>query len=100
MTPHHLRKACYVFESTYSMPSLSDVESFIDTHGHLPGFDPAVLIESEGLDMGTITVQQQEWIEVSTLYILEQEKRIEQLESQVKQQSQKIELLLNHLESK
>lgn len=90
----------YVFEPDYNRPALSEVEAFIDTHGHLPGFDPASVVETQGLDMEVITVQQQEWIEVSTLYILEQEKRIVQLERQVGQQSQRISLLLNLLENK
>jgi hypothetical protein len=90
----------YVFEPAYDLPAPHDVASFIDKHGHLPGFDPAAVVESEGLDMERITIQQQEWLEVSTLYILDQESRIQQLEQQVEQQSRQIDLLLKKLENK
>ena len=90
----------YVFADEYVRPTLVEVRDHIAQHSHLPGFHSAQVIESEGLDFEEITVQQQEWIEVSTLYILEQDERIQRLEEQLKEQSEIIERLSSLLDNK
>ncbi|MDX1479506.1 MAG: hypothetical protein R3301_17455 [Saprospiraceae bacterium] len=90
----------YVFEPDYAMPKLSEVAAFIDTNGHLPGFLPAGIVESEGLDMAEITTRQQEWIEVSTMHLIQQEERIRELEHLVARQSEQIARLIGAIENK
>lgn len=88
----------YVFDAQYNRPSLGEVAGFIEEHHHLPGFHPAAVMETEGMDMEEITIQQQEWIEVSTLFILEQEERIKSLESAWKEQSEELRELKEMLD--
>lgn len=72
--------ADYVFEDGYRLKSLSEVESYIKENGHLPNVPSANQVEVEGIELGDITRIQQEKIEELTLYIIEQDKRIEKLE--------------------
>ena len=75
----------YVFESNYPIQKLDELENFIKHEKHLPGFDPAEVMEKDGIDVERTTVQQQEWIEVNTLYILQLNERINELEKLVNQ---------------
>jgi hypothetical protein len=72
--------ADYVFAPEYKLKSLSEVESFINKNGHLPNMPSAKEIETNGIPMAEITTKQQEKIEELTLYIIEQDKKIEALQ--------------------
>jgi len=72
--------ADYVFQDDYKLKSLSEVEDFINENGHLPNMPSAKEIETNGLPMAEITTKQQEKIEELTLYIIEQDKKIEALQ--------------------
>ena len=41
----------YVFADTYELPSLTEVESFINEASHLPGVPSAAEVESEGVEL-------------------------------------------------
>lgn len=75
--------ADYVFDSAYVLKSLNEVDDFIKLNKRLPGIPAAKEIESAGLDMGEIIKKQQEKIEELTLYIIQQNKRLEQLEKKM-----------------
>ncbi|WP_437368385.1 hypothetical protein [Maribacter litoralis] len=70
----------YVFSNDYDLLSLEEVKMFIDKNGHLPNIPSALEIESNGLELGEMNRLLLEKIEELTLYILNQEKRIELLE--------------------
>ncbi len=72
--------ADFVFEEDYALPSLADVESYIDIHNHLPEIASADEMKAEGLELGTFTIKLLQKIEELTLYTIEQEKRIQGLE--------------------
>ncbi len=74
----------YVFESAYKLPSLHALEAFIQENKHLPEIPSAKEIATDGLDLGELVKLQMKKIEELTLYILEQNKRIEALEAQQK----------------
>lgn len=74
----------YVFEKGYKMMTLEELDAYIKEHGHLPNMTPAVKIHAEGMPMGEIQIKMVEKIEELTLYIIEQNKRIEALEAQLK----------------
>lgn len=76
--------ADYVFNSDYNLKSLVEVESFINENGHLPNVPSACEIEEKGLMLGDMTKIQQEKIEELTLYLIQQNKEIEELKTQVK----------------
>jgi len=73
----------YVFADNYNLRPLSEVEAHIKTNRHLPGIPKAAAVEGEGLSVGTMQKQMMEKIEELTLYILQQEKRIAELESRL-----------------
>lgn len=69
----------YVFEESYKMMSINDLEKFIKTNKHLPNIPSAGEIETNGLDLGETQRLQMEKIEELTLYIIELKKEIEAL---------------------
>ncbi|VXB91761.1 conserved exported hypothetical protein [Flavobacterium sp. 9AF] len=75
--------ADYVFADDYHLKPLAEVENFININKHLPNVPSAKQVEEEGVSLGEITKIQQEKIEELTLYIIEQNKRIEALEAKM-----------------
>ncbi|MBL0073159.1 MAG: hypothetical protein IPP34_15685 [Bacteroidetes bacterium] len=75
----------YVFGKNYNLMPLSDLENFIEEENHLPGIPSAKEMEADGGialgEMQTILVKK---IEEANLYILQLNKRIEELESKLK----------------
>lgn len=76
--------ADYVFAPDYQLKPLAEVETFIKENGHLPNVPSAAKVAEEGLELGEIAKVQQEKIEELTLYLIEQNKKIEELTKQVK----------------
>lgn len=73
----------YVFSNDYKLPSLEEVENHIEKHGHLPGVPSSQEVQEQGLGVSSMMTKQMEKIEELTLYAIEQEKRIEQLEAMI-----------------
>ncbi|MBO9657710.1 MAG: hypothetical protein J7527_02705 [Chitinophagaceae bacterium] len=69
----------YVFLPNYSLLSLKEVERFIDANGHLPGVPSAAEVEKNGVDLGDNQATLLKKIEELTLYILKQQKEIDEL---------------------
>lgn len=76
--------ADYVFSPRYNLPSLKQVENYITRNGHLPNVPSAKEITEKGLELGEMAKIQQEKIEELTLYLIQQNKEIEELKAQVK----------------
>ena len=76
--------ADYVFHPTYKLPPLKEVESYIKQHQHLPDIPSAKEVEENGLDLGSNQAALLKKIEELTLYVIEQNKRIEQLEKKIR----------------
>ncbi|MEL6790073.1 MAG: hypothetical protein AAFO78_05810, partial [Pseudomonadota bacterium] len=74
--------ADHVFAADYALPSLGNVASHIDTHGHLPGVPSATDMQRDGVDLMVMNAKLLEKIEELTLYILGQEARLRKLEAQ------------------
>lgn len=70
----------FVFEKGYYLKPLKEVEQYIQQYGHLPGIPSAKEVETKGADLGDLVKLQMQKIEELTLYIIEQNKRIELLE--------------------
>jgi hypothetical protein len=77
--------ADYVFGDKYALPSLKDVSSYIKANKHLPGVPAAQEVEKNGVDMVEMDAILLKKVEELTLYILEQNKRIESLEKVIEQ---------------
>lgn len=75
--------ADYVFDETYSLRPLNEVEKFIRQHKHLPNIPSAKEIEIKGLHLGDVQKRMMEKIEELTLYIIKQQKEIDELKKSV-----------------
>jgi hypothetical protein len=72
-----------LLKETYKMPTLEEVAAFTKKNHHLPEIPSATQIQKEGLHLKQMTNLLLQKIEELTLYTLEQEKRINALESKL-----------------
>jgi hypothetical protein len=71
----------YVFEREYKLRSLPQVEHFVRTNKHLPEIPSAKEIQEKGLDLAEMNLKLLKKVEELTLYTIELEKRVGQLET-------------------
>jgi len=76
--------ADFVFEEKYNLPKLEDVEKHIKEKKHLPEIASAKEMEKNGVNVGEFQIKLLQKIEELTLYTIEQNKRIKELEQQIK----------------
>jgi hypothetical protein len=76
----------YVFGKSYKLPLLSDVESYVKANRHLPEVPSEKEITNDGLDLAQMNIILLKKVEELTLYLIEQNKKLEQ-------QAKDIELL-------
>lgn len=69
----------YVFDKKYKLPSLREIELFIQQHQHLPGVPSAAEVEKEGIDLGDNQALLLKKIEELTLHLIELNKKVDQL---------------------
>jgi hypothetical protein len=72
--------ADFVFDNTYQLPSLQEVEKHIAEKGHLKDIPSAKEVAKNGLYLGAMNAKLLQKIEELTLYTLQQEKKIKALE--------------------
>ncbi|MGD1839963.1 MAG: bZIP transcription factor [Thermonemataceae bacterium] len=84
----------YVFTTDYEMPSLAEVDQFIQANGHLPNTPSAKAIEKEGgFKVGEMTINQQEKIEQVFLHLIEMDKKLQKLATENAALKEEIEQL-------
>jgi hypothetical protein len=74
----------YVFDSTYNLMPLDSVSAYIANKGHLPNMPSAEQVDSAQIGLGEMTRLQQEKIEELTLYLLQMDARMKELEARNK----------------
>ena len=82
--------ADYVFKKGYYLRPLSEVETYISKHKHLPDVPSAKQIEEKGVSVGENQAILLKKIEELTLYLIEQNKKISKLQQQLVDQNKKI----------
>jgi hypothetical protein len=85
--------ADYVFEKDYKLMPLNEVEKYISKNKHLPGVDSASDLSKNGLDLAEMQAKHMEKIEELTLYTIEQNKKIELQEIEIKKTNKEVEEL-------
>ncbi|MBL7887459.1 MAG: hypothetical protein JNJ52_11980, partial [Flavobacterium sp.] len=85
--------ADYVFDEKYNLMPLSEVEKFVTQNKHLPGIDSASELFKSGIDLAEMQSKQMEKIEELTLYIINQNKTLEQQSTALENQNKEIEQL-------
>ncbi|UGU18136.1 hypothetical protein LS482_09675 [Sinomicrobium kalidii] len=74
----------YVFEEDYKLQPLEELEHYIRSNRKLPEIPSAEEVEEKGVDLGEINRRLLEKIEELTLYVIDQNKSIKQLQEEVK----------------
>ena len=64
----------FVFDSTYSLERLEDLERRVKYLKHLPGIPSAAEVRKSGLDLAQLQIQMLQKIEELTLYLIEEHK--------------------------
>lgn len=72
----------YVFDSTYQLPTLQSVNSYIKQNHHLPEV-PTVADVKDGINLGEHQVILLKKVEELTLYAIDQNEKIQQLEQKM-----------------
>ena len=75
--------ADYVFHANYRLRPLSEVEQYINQYHHLPEVPSAEEVEKNGLDVGDNQATLLKKIEELTLYVIEQNKKLESQQQQI-----------------
>tara|TARA_Y100001960_G_C14681773_1_gene831574 strand:- start:479 stop:1129 length:651 start_codon:yes stop_codon:yes gene_type:complete len=76
----------FVFEDHYRLPTLKEVEEFIQKNGHLKDIPSAKDVEENGVLLGEMDSKLLQKIEEMTLYIIDQNKEIENFKKLFKEQ--------------
>ena len=74
--------ADFVFADDYQLSSLYEVENYIKENNHLPNVPSEKEVAKDGINLGEMDAILLRKIEELTLYIIEQDKRIKDLEKQ------------------
>jgi hypothetical protein len=72
----------YVFAPSYKLPSLTELEKYIKLNNHLPEMPSADEVKNNGIDLGNNQTLLLKKVEELTLYIIEQNKKIELLQEE------------------
>lgn len=76
--------ADYVFEKSYRLQPLSDVETYIQQNGHLPGIPAAAEMADKGVELTKLLTTLVQKNEELTLHLIQQAKQIKALQQQLK----------------
>ncbi len=87
----------YVFANDYKLTSLKQLQQYINTNKHLPNIPSAKEMEANGVDLGVMNMKLLEKIEELTLYTIDQEKKLGAQETQLKNQQQINQELIERL---
>lgn len=81
----------YVFEKSYALSPLEEIEKHIQQNGHLPGIPSAAEVKANGIDLGEMNAKLLKKIEELTLYMIDlkkendtQRKEIIEIQSRLK----------------
>jgi hypothetical protein len=75
----------YVFDSSYRLKSIYEIEKYIKANEHLPDIPSAKKIAMDGIDLGEMEKKQMASIEKLTLYIIKEQHEIDSLKVLLRQ---------------
>lgn len=79
----------YVFENNYDLLNIKELEVFIKKYNHLPNIPGRDEVKKNDINVSELLIKQLIKIEESTLYIIQLEKRIANLEKMIEGKSSK-----------
>lgn len=78
-----LNGADFVFEKDYKLMPLNELEKFVKEQKHLPDIAPAKEMEANGTNLGNLNSKLLQKMEEMTLYMIDQNKKIQALEEKI-----------------
>ncbi|MEQ9006472.1 MAG: hypothetical protein RLP12_01210 [Ekhidna sp.] len=85
----------FVFEKDYELRTLEEVEQHINENGHLPEIPSEEEVTENGVNLGEMNAKLLQKIEELTLYMIDMNKRMNQLETENTQLKEKVQLIVN-----
>ena len=82
--------ADYVFKPSYKLMPLNEVEKYVTTNSHLPEIPSAGEITKNGMSMGEIENKLLQKVEELTLYMIDQQKTINQQSARIEELEKKL----------
>ena len=76
----------YVFKSDYMLPNLSEIEGYINTNKRLPDIPSDDEVKENGISLGEMNAKLLQKIEELTLYVIDLQKQVDSLKSQLEDQ--------------
>jgi hypothetical protein len=73
----------YVFGETHRLAPLSEVESYVNTHKHLPEIPSAKQLGKQGMDLAQMNLLLLKKVEELTLYAIDQDKKLAALSARL-----------------
>jgi len=89
----------YVFAKTYGLRSLTEVKSYIDKNQHLPELPSAEEVQKDGLKLGEMNKLLTKKVEELTLYMIDKDKQVKDLNSKLTAQQAEINKLTKMVEA-
>ncbi len=83
----------FVFEKKYDLMPISELETYIAKNKHLPDIPSAAEVKEKGLDLGDMDAALLKKVEEQTLYIIDLQKQINEMQLQNNKMQNEIELL-------
>jgi hypothetical protein len=80
----------YVFSKNYELPTLANIEKYINENSHLPGVASAQEVEKNGVDLGDNQAVLLKKVEELTLYMIELSKEVTALKKENKEIKEKL----------
>jgi hypothetical protein len=80
----------FVFEKSYKLPKLSEVNGYIQTNGHLPNIPSATEVKENGMSLVDMQVKLLQKVEELTLYVIDLQKTNEQQSAKIEELEQKL----------
>ena len=80
----------YVFKPTYKLPPLTDVKTYIGQNQHLPEMPSSADVEKNGINLGEMDRALVKKVEELTLYMIDKDKQVDELQKLTQIQQQEI----------
>jgi hypothetical protein len=84
----------YVFKQGYTLPSLTEVKTYIDQNHHLPDMPSEQEVIKDGLNLGEMNKLLVKKVEELTLYLIEKDKQVQEEQLRIKKLEDQMQLLL------
>ena len=73
----------YVFDASYKLMDLNEVEAFTQKNKHLPGIPSEAEFKKDGMNLATINTKLLQKVEELTLYLIEKDKEIKEMKKEI-----------------